>query len=137
MGNEVKDWLEGHIADLQAALAEICDREHAYHYSPPGYHIDEDAIDLQAFERLSERFTLMVVQMTGTFDGFTTEINTRIKALKEDEKYKVTLTVTAAERSLTMATTAFGEGIEYVNDSVKMKAGLDHTAMMSQCTEAR
>lgn len=82
MGEEVKDWLEKHIADLQAALAEICEREHAYHYSPPGYHVDEDAIDLQAFERLSERFTLMVVQMTGTFDGFTTEINKRIGDLK-------------------------------------------------------
>ncbi len=36
-----------------------------------------------------------------------------------------------------MATTAFGEGIEYVNESVQMKAELDHTEMMTQCTEAR
>ena len=47
--DEIKMWLENHVEHLQSALQEICDQEHAYHYSPPGYHVDETAMELEAF----------------------------------------------------------------------------------------
>ena len=85
------------VQDLQDALAEICDQEHSYHYAPPGYHVDEGALDLATFQRLSERFTLIVVQMTGTFDGFTERIlEDKIKKLKEKKKNWIALRRTAA-----------------------------------------
>lgn len=34
---EISKWLSGHVEDLQGALAEVCQQEHAYHYNPPGY----------------------------------------------------------------------------------------------------
>ena len=119
---EIQVWLTDHIEDLQDALAEICEQEHAYHYHPPGYHVDQTAIELQAFQKLSEKFALVVVQMTGTFDSWTEQIMSNINDLKEHKKEDIDLRRRAAERSLTMATDAFGEGIEFVRESVEMKA---------------
>ena len=64
----------------------------------------------------------MVVQMTGTFDTFTRQINDNINSLKEMKKKEVDIRRRASERSLTMATQAFGDGIEFIRDSVEMKA---------------
>ena len=83
LASEIQTWLTGHIDDLQAALAEICEQEHAYHYHPPGYHVDETAIELEAFQKLSEKFALVVIQMTGTFDSWTAQIMEKITDLKE------------------------------------------------------
>ena len=46
MESEINTWLSNHIEDLQEALSEICNQEHAYHYTPPGFHVDETAVDL-------------------------------------------------------------------------------------------
>ena len=46
MEDEINMWLTNHIEDLQEALSEICNQEHAYHYTPPGFHVDETAVDL-------------------------------------------------------------------------------------------
>ena len=40
MDDEIRLWLEKHIADLQEALREVCENEHSYHYTPPGFHVD-------------------------------------------------------------------------------------------------
>jgi alkanesulfonate monooxygenase SsuD/methylene tetrahydromethanopterin reductase-like flavin-dependent oxidoreductase (luciferase family) len=50
MKDEIMTWLENHIEDLQEALREICENEHAYHYTPPGFHVDETAVDLRVFQ---------------------------------------------------------------------------------------
>lgn len=63
--------------------------------------------------------------MVGTFDSFVDGINTKMETIKEKKKEEIFLRRTAAERSLTMATRAFGEGITYIRESVEMKAGLD------------
>jgi hypothetical protein len=63
--------------------------------------------------------------MVGTFDTFVKEINSKIDTIKERKKTEINLRRIAAERSLTMATGAFGDGIEYVRESVEMKAGID------------
>jgi hypothetical protein len=118
-------------------LIAVCEQEHSYHYSPPGFDIDDTALALKAFEKLNERFTLMVVQMVGQFDSFVGQMNEKINHLKEHKKKDVTLRRTAAERSLTMATTAFGDGIEYVRESVETKAMNDQTTIMTASTEAR
>jgi hypothetical protein len=137
MEEELKMWLENHVLDLQAALADICDQEHAYHYTPPGFHVDETAVDLAVFQNLSEKFELIVVQMVGTFDTFVSKVNKKMKHLKEEKKKELELKRIAAERSLTMATTAFGDGIEYVRDSVEMKAGLDQEKIQEASKDAR
>ena len=129
--------MTGHVDDLQAALAEICEQEHAYHYHPPGYHVDETAIELQAFQNLSEKFALVVIQMTGTFDSWTEQIMGNINDLKEQKKEEIDLRRRAMEHSLTMATEAFGEGIEFVRGSVEMKAMNDQEKLMETCTDAR
>ena len=41
------------------------------------------------------------------------------------------------EQSLSMATNAFGEGIEFVRGSVEMKAMTDQEKLMETCTDAR
>lgn len=46
LSEEIETWLGNHIVDLQAALAEICEQEHAYHYHPPGFHVDQTAMEL-------------------------------------------------------------------------------------------
>jgi hypothetical protein len=46
MSDEIVMWLSNHIEDLQEALKEICEQKHAYHYTPPGFHVDETAVDL-------------------------------------------------------------------------------------------
>lgn len=63
--------------------------------------------------------------MVGTFDTFVGSINEKMDTIKEKKKTEVFLRRTAAERSLTMATSAFGDGIEYIRESVEMKAGID------------
>ena len=57
--------------------------------------------------------------------------------LKEQEKARLTVKRLTAERSLTMATGAFGDGIKYVRESVEMKAGMDQTAIETAATDAR
>jgi hypothetical protein len=137
LAGEIETWLTGHVEDLQTALAEICEQEHAYHYHPPGYHVDETAIELQAFQNLSEKFALVVIQMTGTFDSWTKQIMGNINELKEKKKEEIDLRRRAMEHSLTMATDAFGEGIEFVRGSVEMKAMNDQEKLMETCTDAR
>ena len=137
LAEEIKIWLEDHIQDLQEALVEICDQEHAYHYSPPGFHVDETPFELEAFQKLSEKFALIVVQMTGTFDGWTSQINERIETMKDRKKKELDLKRRAAQRSLTMATNAFGEGIEFVRETVEMKAMSDQQKIQEACTDAR
>ena len=129
--------MTGHVEDLQNALAEICEQEHAYHYHPPGYHVDETAFELEAFQKLSEKFALVVIQMTGTFDSWTEQIMGNINDLKERKKEEIDLRRRAMEHSLTMATDAFGEGIEFVRGSVEMKAMNDQEKLMETCTDAR
>jgi hypothetical protein len=63
--------------------------------------------------------------MVGTFDTFVEQVEEKLEKIKEKKKKEIELKRIAAERSLTMATTAFGDGIEYVRESVEMKAGLD------------
>ena len=75
--------------------------------------------------------------MVGTFDTFVEKINEKMAALKEKKKKEIELKRLAAERSLTMATTAFGDGIEYVRESVEMKAGLDQDKIKEASTDAR
>ena len=137
MQNEIQTWLSSHITDLQEALREVCENEHSYHYTPPGFHVDETAVDLAVFQQLSEKFELVVVQMTGTFDTFVKTINTKIDTIKEKKKEEINLRRIAAERSLTMATGAFGDGIEYVRESVELKASIDMTGIQEASTDAR
>ena len=33
-------WLENHVEDLENALADVCEQEHAYNYNPPGFFVD-------------------------------------------------------------------------------------------------
>lgn len=136
-GNEVKTWLANHVEDLQTALGEICDQEHAYHYSPPGYHVDETAIDLESFKELSEKFKLITVQMAGTYDSFVESLTQKMNDFKADKSEMITLRREAAEQSLTMATNAFGDGIEFVRESVEMKAMNDAETIKDNATEAR
>jgi hypothetical protein len=135
--DEIDSWLEDHVENLQAALGEICEQEHAYHYNPPGYHVDETAIELEAFQKLSEKFALIVIQMTGTFDTWSESIMEMITDLKEHEKERIDLRRRAAEHSLTIASDSFGEGIEFVRGSVEMKAMLDQEKIQETCTDAR
>ena len=79
----------------------------------------------------------MIVQMTGTFDTFTTTINGKINELKKTKKAQVDLRRRASERSLSMATQAFGEGIEYVRESVEAKAMNDARDIMEVTVSAR
>jgi hypothetical protein len=59
---EIQMWLGDHIIELQEALAEVCAQEHSYHYTPPGYEgVDETALSLKSFNRLSEKFELSIV----------------------------------------------------------------------------
>lgn len=67
---DMTTWLESHVQDLSAALQEVCQQEHAYNYNPPGFYVDTTVADLAAFQRLSEKFELMVVQLVGTFEAF-------------------------------------------------------------------
>lgn len=96
MQEEVMGWLENHITHLQEALQEICENEHSYHYTPPGFHVDETAVDLAVFQQLSEKFELVVVQMVGTFDTFVDAINTKISTIKERKKEEINLRRIAA-----------------------------------------
>ena len=137
MQNEIQTWLSSHITDLQEALREVCENEHSYHYTPPGFHVDETAVDLAVFQQLSEKFELVVVQMVGTFDTFVKSINNKIDTIKEKKKEEINLRRIAAERSLTMATGAFGDGIEYVRESVELKASIDMTGIQEASTDAR
>jgi len=137
LSEEISTWLTNHVEDLQDALAEICEQEHAYHYHPPGFHVDQTAMELQAFQQLSEKFALVVVQMTGQFDAWSTTIMEKITDLKEDKKEDIDLRRRAAEHSLTMASNSFGEGIEFVRGSVEMKAVADQEKIMETCTDAR
>ena len=126
---EMTNWLEDHIADLQTALTEVCEQEHAYNYNPPGFHVDSTVADLAVFRRLSEKFELMVVQLVGTFETFVTTVNAKMATLKDTEKNKLTIKRLTAERSLTMSTGAFGDGIKFVRESVEMKAMTDQTTI--------
>jgi len=137
LSEEIETWLGNHIVDLQAALAEICEQEHAYHYHPPGFHVDQTAMELQAFQQLSEKFALVVVQMTGQFDSWSDIMMKKITDLKEDKKEDIDLRRRAAEHSLSMASNSFGDGIEFVRGSVEMKAVADQEKIMETCSDAR
>ena len=126
---EMTNWLEDHIEDLQTALTEVCEQEHAYNYNPPGFHVDSTVADLAVFRRMSEKFELMVVQLVGTFETFVTTVNAKMATLKDVEKNKLTIKRLTAERSLTMSTGAFGDGIKFVRESVEMKAMTDQTTI--------
>lgn len=134
---EMSNWLEDHVASLQTALTEVCEQEHAYNYNPPGFHVDSTVADLAVFRRMSEKFELMVVQLVGTFETFVTTVNTKMATLKDVEKNKLTIKRLTAERSLTMSTGAFGDGIKFVRDSVEMKAEADKTTIENASTNAR
>jgi hypothetical protein len=75
--------------------------------------------------------------MVGTFDTFVDTINEKMETMKKKKKVEIELKRIAAERSLTMATTAFGDGIEYVRESVEMKASLDQDKIKEASTDAR
>lgn len=49
MESEILTWITKHIEDLQEALREVCDNEYSYHYTPPGFHVDQTAVDLKVF----------------------------------------------------------------------------------------
>ena len=134
---EIKMWLENYIEELQEALAEVCEQEHSYHYSPPGYEIDETAHDLKAFERLSDKFEMSVVQMTGSFDSFVGWVNMNINTLKDEKKADIDLRRRAAEDTLTLASKAFMDGISFIRESVEDKADNDCDNMQNSSTEAR
>lgn len=57
--------------------------------------------------------------------------------MKNNKKEELDLRRRAAEHSLTIATGAFGDGIEFVRGSVEAKAMSDQDTLMEQCTEAR
>ena len=135
--NEIKIWLQNYIDELQEALAEVCEQEHSYHYSPPGYEVDETAHDLKAFERLSDKFEMSVVQMTGSFDSFVGWVNMNINTLKDEKKAEIDLRRRAAEDTLTLASKAFMDGISFIRESVEDKADNDCDNMMNSSTEAR
>ena len=141
MGNmqqgEIKMWLQDYIEELQTALAEVCEQEHSYHYSPPGYKVDETAHDLKAFERLSDKFEMSVVQMTGSFDSFVGWVNMNINTLKDEKKGEIDLRRRAAEDTLTLASKAFMDGIAFIRESVEDKADNDCENMQNSSTEAR
>lgn len=134
---EIKMWLENYIQELQEALAEVCEQEHSYHYSPPGYEIDETAHDLKAFERLSDKFEMSVVQMTGSFDSFVGWVNMNINTMKDEKKAEIDLRRRAAEDTLTLASKAFMDGIAFIRESVEDKADNDCDNMQNSSTEAR
>jgi hypothetical protein len=134
---EIKIWLMNYVTELQEALAEVCEQEHSYHYSPPGYEIDETPHDLKAFERLSDKFEMSVVQMTGSFDSFVGWVNMNINTLKDEKKDAIDLRRRAAEDTLTLASKAFMDGISFIRESVEDKADNDCDNMMSSATEAR
>jgi hypothetical protein len=134
---EIKTWLVNYIEELQDALAEVCEQEHSYHYSPPGYVLDETPHDLKAFERLSDKFELSVVQMTGSFDSFVGWVNMNINTLKEEKKGEIDLRRRAAEDTLTLASKAFMDGIAFIRESVEDKADNDCENMQNSSTEAR
>ena len=133
----MENWLTDHVADLQTALTEVCEQEHAYNYNPPGFHVDSTVADLAVFRRMSEKFELMVVQLVGTFETFVTTVNTKMATLKDVEKNKLTIKRLTAERSLTMSTGAFGDGIKFVRESVEMKAMTDQGTIETASTNAR
>jgi hypothetical protein len=136
-GDEVKVWLQNHVEDLQDALKEICESEHAYHYNPPGFHVDETAIDLDSFKDLSEKFKLITVQLAGTYDTFVEKLMEKMQTFKSEKKVQLTRRREAAEIALSQATNAFGDGIEFVRESIEMKAMNDQDTIMDNATEAR
>ena len=75
--------------------------------------------------------------MTGTFDGFKKKILENIEKLKDKKKEDIDLTRRAAQQSLTLATDAFGDGIEFVRGGVELKAQADQDKLMDMCTDAR
>ena len=135
--DEMTAWLENHVEDLENALVDVCEQEHAYNYNPPGFFVDSTVADLAVFKKLSEKFELMVVQLVGTFSTFVDKVNNKMAVLKEQEKARLTVKRLTAERSLTMATGAFGDGIKYVRESVEMKAGMDQDAIETAAKDAR
>ena len=76
-------WLSNHVEDLENALADVCEQEHAYNYNPPGFFVDSTVADLAVFKKLSEKFELMVVQLVGTFSTFVDKVNGKMARLKE------------------------------------------------------
>ena len=80
---EMTAWLENHVEDLENALVEVCEQEHAYNYNPPGFFVDSTVADLAVFKKLSEKFELMVVQLVGTFSTFVDKVNNKMAVLKE------------------------------------------------------
>ena len=81
--DEMTAWLENHVEDLENALVEVCEQEHAYNYNPPGFFVDSTVADLAVFKKLSEKFELMVVQLVGTFSTFVDKVNNKMAVLKE------------------------------------------------------
>merc|ERR1712155_172072 len=79
----------------------------------------------------------MVVQLVGTFETFVTTVNEKMATLKDVEKNKLTIKRLTAERSLTMSTGAFGDGIKFVRESVEMKAMTDQGTIETASTNAR
>jgi len=134
---EIGIWLEGHNTQLSEALATVLSQEHSYNYVPEGYTYDPSKYALTAFQNLNDKFQEIVVQMTGTYDTWLDGINEAIDEKKETNKETIELKVTAAERSLTMATNAFGEGIKLVRESIEMKAQTDMDNIQAASTDAR
>lgn len=81
--DEMTAWLENHVEDLENALVDVCEQEHAYNYNPPGFFVDSTVADLAVFKKLSEKFELMVVQLVGTFSTFVDKVNNKMAVLKE------------------------------------------------------
>ena len=81
--DEMTAWLENHVEDLENALVDVCEQEHAYNYNPPGFFVDSTVADLAVFKKLSEKFELMVVQLVGTFSTFVGKVNNKMAVLKE------------------------------------------------------
>ena len=81
--DEMTAWLENHVEDLESALVDVCEQEHAYNYNPPGFFVDSTVADLAVFKKLSEKFELMVVQLVGTFSTFVDKVNNKMAVLKE------------------------------------------------------
>jgi hypothetical protein len=75
--------------------------------------------------------------MTGSFDAFVGWINMNINTLKETKKAEIELRRQAAADTLTLAASAFGNGITFIRESMEDKATNDCMNMEKSSTEAR
>lgn len=75
--------------------------------------------------------------MTGSFDAFVGWINMHINTLKETKKAEIELRRQAAADTLTLAASAFGNGITFIRESMEEKAKNDCANIEKSSTEAR